>query len=124
MQTFKIIGKSLLGEKHVEGKKKKGRRRIMPSLVATTSALAHTHNVCAHALQSDQNQFICSAPFQIETKSGKGLISRFISHCYFCCMLFPKHPNVINVVWQIQSEQFQAYCTVCTYKQTAQSISI
>ena len=43
MQKFKIIGKPLLGEKYVEG------RRIMPSLVATTSA--STHNVLAHALR-------------------------------------------------------------------------
>ena len=40
MQKFKIIGKPLLGEKYVEGRKKKEKRRIMPSLVATTSALA------------------------------------------------------------------------------------
>ena len=39
MQKFKIIGKPLLGEKYVEGKKKEG---IMPSLVATTSALSRT----------------------------------------------------------------------------------
>ena len=41
MQKFKIIGKPLLGEKDVEGKKKerkkkKKKERIMPSLVATT----------------------------------------------------------------------------------------
>ena len=55
MQKFKIIGKPLLGEKYVEGKKKKDERRkkerIMPFLVATTSALA-SHNVIAHALCS------------------------------------------------------------------------
>ena len=39
MQKFKIIGKPLLGEKNVEGKKKE---RRMQSLVATTSALART----------------------------------------------------------------------------------
>ena len=50
MQKFKIIGKPLLGEKYVEGKKKKKEK----SLVATTSALARTHNVRAHALRSHQ----------------------------------------------------------------------
>ena len=57
MHKFKIIGKPLLGEKYAEGKKerrKKKRRIIMPSLVATMSALTHTHNVRAHALRSDQ----------------------------------------------------------------------
>ena len=34
MQKFKFVGKPLLGEKYVEGK------RIMPSLVATTSTPA------------------------------------------------------------------------------------
>ena len=45
-------GKPLLGEKYVEGK----RRRIMSSLVATTSILGRTHNVLAHALRLDQIQ--------------------------------------------------------------------
>ena len=53
MQKFKIIGKPLLGEKYVEGKKEE--ERIMPNLVNTTSALAHTHNVFAHAICSHQN---------------------------------------------------------------------
>ena len=51
MQKFTIIGKPLLQEKYVEGKKKEG-RRIMQSLVATT----RTHNVRAHALRSHQNK--------------------------------------------------------------------
>ena len=51
MQKFKIVGKPLLGEKYVEGKKKKKERKIMPSLVVTTSALARTHNVRAHTLR-------------------------------------------------------------------------
>ena len=40
--NFNFLGKPLLGEIHVEGriKKKKKKERIMPSLVATTSALA------------------------------------------------------------------------------------
>ena len=42
MQKFKIIGKPLLGEKYVEGRRKE--ERIMP-----------THNVRAHALHSHQN---------------------------------------------------------------------
>ena len=46
---FNFLGKPLLGEKYMEGrkyeeesKKKKERRRIIPSLMATTSALACT----------------------------------------------------------------------------------
>ena len=35
------------------GRKEKEEERIMPSLVATTSALAHTHKDCVHALTSD-----------------------------------------------------------------------
>ena len=38
--NFNFLGKPLLGEKYVEGRKKKERRRIMPSLVATMSTLA------------------------------------------------------------------------------------
>ena len=45
MQKFKIVGKPLLGEKYVHG------RRIRPSLVTTRSA-----SVRAHALRSDQNK--------------------------------------------------------------------
>ena len=51
MQKFKIIGKPLLGEKYVEGRKerkKKEGRRIMPSLVAITSASARTTFVRVH----------------------------------------------------------------------------
>ena len=40
MQKLKLIGKPLLGEKYVEGKKKE--RKNNQSLVATTSALART----------------------------------------------------------------------------------
>ena len=42
MQKFKIIGKPLLGEKYVKGKKKEKEERIMPSLVVTTFALTRT----------------------------------------------------------------------------------
>ena len=49
--NFNFLGKPLLVEKYVEGKKKK-EERIMPSLVATTSASARTTR--AHALNSDQ----------------------------------------------------------------------
>ena len=48
-RKFKIIGKPILGKKYVEGRRKKEekeRKRIMPSLVATTSALART--TCMH----------------------------------------------------------------------------
>ena len=40
--NFNFLGKPLLGEKYVEGKKKEKerKRRIMPILVATTSAFA------------------------------------------------------------------------------------
>ena len=53
MQKLKLIGKPLLGEKYVEGKKKE--ERIMPSLVATTSALART--TCVHT-QYFRNNFV------------------------------------------------------------------
>ena len=52
MQKFKIVGKPLLGEKQVEGKKEK-ERRIMPSLVAIIYANLHTR-VCAHTLHLGQ----------------------------------------------------------------------
>ena len=44
-----FLGKPLLGEKFVEGK----RRRIMPSLVATTSALAFTMCVRTHSIRTN-----------------------------------------------------------------------
>ena len=48
MQKFKLIGKPLLGEKYVEGRKKKNNAKF--------SGHYHqrTHNVHAHALRSDQ----------------------------------------------------------------------
>ena len=82
MEKFKIVGNPLPAGKWTERKKEKERRRLMPSLVATTSALAHTtcvrthyvrtkkmnndkfsghyvrprtHNMRAHALRSHQN---------------------------------------------------------------------
>ena len=46
--NFNFLGKPLLREKYVEGRKKKERRRRrIPSLVATTSALASTTCACA-----------------------------------------------------------------------------
>ena len=49
--NFNFLGKPLLGEKYLEGKKKekeRRKRRIMPSLVATTSALAWKPCVSTH----------------------------------------------------------------------------
>ena len=45
MQKFKIIGRPLLAEKYVEGKKE---RIIIPILVATKSSSAHTMFVCTY----------------------------------------------------------------------------
>ena len=42
-----FLGKPLLGEKYVEGKKMKEKERIMPSLVATMPALACAHTTFA-----------------------------------------------------------------------------
>ena len=51
---FNFLGKPLLGEKYVHGKKKKERRRrIMPSLVATTSTLARTKCVRTHFVRTN-----------------------------------------------------------------------
>ena len=66
MQKFKIVGKPLLGEKYVEGKKKErkkeGRRRRRKKNNAKLSGQyvrPRTHNVRAHALPSHQlNCFI------------------------------------------------------------------
>ena len=55
MQKFKLIGKPLLGEKYVEGKKKEEKKRIMPSLVATHYVRPCMQNVPAHAVRSYQN---------------------------------------------------------------------
>ena len=47
--SFNFLGKPLLVEKYVEGKRKKEKEeRIMPSLVATTSTLARTHALRSH----------------------------------------------------------------------------
>ena len=56
MQKFKIVGKPLLRGKYVEGKNKKKERRIMPSLVATTSDSARTMFVCMHSAQTNIHQ--------------------------------------------------------------------
>ena len=58
MQNFKIIGKPLLGEKYVEERKRKKEERIMPSLVATTSALARTTCVRMHYVRTNERVFI------------------------------------------------------------------
>ena len=52
MQKIKIVGKSLLGEKKVEGRKKE--RKIMLRLVATTSASARTTFLRTHSARTDR----------------------------------------------------------------------
>ena len=49
--NFNFLGKPLLGEKYVEGKRRK--RRIMPSLVATTSTPARKPFVRTHYVRTD-----------------------------------------------------------------------
>ena len=51
--NFNFLGKPLSGEKYVEAKKKKKQERIMPSLVATTSALARTMCVRTHSIRTN-----------------------------------------------------------------------
>ena len=55
MQKFKILGKPLQGEKYMEGKKEEEEGRIMPSLLAAMSALAHT--TCVRTNIQIQNIF-------------------------------------------------------------------
>ena len=50
--NFNFLGKHLLGEKNVHGKKKKKVRK-MPSLVATTSALARTTCMRTHYVHTN-----------------------------------------------------------------------
>ena len=52
MQKFKIVGKPLLGEKYMEGKKKKNNAKFSGYYVHQ-----HTHNVLAHAPCSEANPF-------------------------------------------------------------------
>ena len=78
MQKFKIIGKRLLEEKYVEGKKKNKNNAI-------TSALARMHNVRAHALRSDQKQnenISQKTSQQVKTKD-KWLSKPSLIHCSF-----------------------------------------
>ena len=52
--NFTFLGKPLLGEKYVEAKKKENKKeRIMPSLVATTSASERTSFGCMHSAQTN-----------------------------------------------------------------------
>ena len=64
--NFNFLGKPLLGEKYVEGKKKK-KERIMPSLVATTSTPARKPFVRTHSARTN-----CSANKFIRFPSIKG----------------------------------------------------
>ena len=52
MQKFKIIGKYLLGEKYVEGKKE--RKKKNNAKFSGHYVHPRTHNVRAHALRSHQ----------------------------------------------------------------------
>ena len=54
MQKFKNIGKSLLGEKYVEGKKKESRRNN--AKFSSHYVRPRTHNVRAHALRFHQKR--------------------------------------------------------------------
>ena len=77
------MGKPLLGEKYVEGKKerrKKKKERVMPSLVATTSALARTtcvrkHYVRTNSLHHAQTWDPCP-PFNVR-KFFRNILKRF-----------------------------------------------
>ena len=57
--NFNFLGKPLLGEKYVHGKKKKERKRtIMPSLVATTSTPARKPFVRTHQFATNAYMFV------------------------------------------------------------------
>ena len=77
MQKFKIIGKPLLGEKYMHGRRKKEEERIMPSLVATTSARARTTFVRTHFART--NFVLC-----LHSLKEKDFITiyLFIPFCY------------------------------------------
>ena len=54
--NFNFLGKPLLGEKYVEGRRrKKEERTIMPSLVATTSTPARKPFVRTHYVRTKNN---------------------------------------------------------------------
>ena len=56
--NFNFLGKPLLGEKYVHGKrKKKEEERIMPSLVATTSTPARKPFVRTHYVRTNRTPF-------------------------------------------------------------------
>ena len=56
--NFNFLGKPLLVEKYVEGKRKKEEEeRIMPSLVATTSALARKLCVSTHYVRTKMHRY-------------------------------------------------------------------
>ena len=59
--NFNFLGKPLLGEKYVEGRRKK-ERRIMPSLVATMSASARTMFVRTHFAWTNRVVAVFSNP--------------------------------------------------------------
>ena len=59
--NFNFLGKPLLGEKYVHGKKKKEERkkeRIMPSLVATTSTPARKPFVRTHYVRTNKHYLL------------------------------------------------------------------
>ena len=77
MQKFKFIGKPLLGEKKVEGRRKK-ERRMMPSLVATTSALARKPCVRTQYVYTNNAKFsghyVCPRTHNVLSHAPKSLI--------------------------------------------------
>ena len=67
MQKLKIIGKPLLGEKYVEGKKEEIRRRKNNAKFSGPYVRPRTHNVRARALRSHQF-FDCFKPLTFGKK--------------------------------------------------------
>ena len=98
MQKFKIIGKPLLGEKYVEGKKEEeeGRKEegIMPSLVATISALARTTYVRMHYVRTNM-------------RAPRGVFS------YPYARTLPAvHPGM--TIWGVKGRQ-KIFANICAY---------
>ena len=73
MQKFKLIGKPLLGEKYVEGKRKKRKRRKNNAKFSGHYVRPRPHNVRTHALRL--HQFVqCLKRFRwLQTRRGQGI---------------------------------------------------
>ena len=83
--NFNFLGKPLLGEKYVEGKRRKKERRIMPSLVATTSAPARKPFVRTHYVRTNNNakfsgHFVCPRTHYVCTNFIKPLAQQCKLH--------------------------------------------